>query len=114
MVSKLKNNDIVAFSHYIWNKNYNISLAKKLKKNNKNIIIIFGGPDAINDAERRKIERKVERTRKRIEKSQRGEGLNPKVLDMFGTEDKLERLINELDSPQQFTSEDLLRMLSEG
>ena len=76
--------------------------------------IIFGGPDAINDAERRKIEKKVERTRKRIEKSQRGEGLNPKVLDMFGTEDKLERLINELDSPQKFTSEDLLRMLSEG
>jgi len=76
--------------------------------------IIFGGPDAIGDVERRKIERKVERTRKRIEKSQRGVGLNPKVLDMFGTEDKLKRLINELDSPQQFTSEDLLRMLSEG
>jgi len=76
--------------------------------------IIFGGPDAIGDVERRKIEKKVERTRKRIEKSQRGEGLNPKVLDMFGTEDKLKRLINELDSPQQFTSEDLLRMLSEG
>ena len=45
LVSKLKNNDIVAFSHYIWNKNYNISLAKKLKKKNKNIIIIFGGPE---------------------------------------------------------------------
>lgn len=38
-------NDVVAFSTYIWNKNYNYALAKKLKKANPNCIIIFGGPE---------------------------------------------------------------------
>jgi radical SAM superfamily enzyme YgiQ (UPF0313 family) len=42
---KLITNDVIAFSTYVWNKNYNFSLAKLLKKLNPNILIIFGGPD---------------------------------------------------------------------
>ena len=42
---KLMTNDIVAFSTYVWNRNYNFNLAKRLKKLNPNILIIFGGPD---------------------------------------------------------------------
>lgn len=42
---KLADSDIVAFSSYIWNKNYNYTLASKIKKYNPNILIVFGGPD---------------------------------------------------------------------
>jgi putative methyltransferase len=38
-------NDVVAFSTYIWNKNYNYALARKLKEANPKCIIIFGGPE---------------------------------------------------------------------
>ena len=41
----LKNDFIVAFSVYVWNKNYSFELAKLLKKINPNIILIFGGPE---------------------------------------------------------------------
>ena len=44
-LESIKNDDVVAFSTYVWNKNYNYALAKKLKEVNPNCIIIFGGPE---------------------------------------------------------------------
>lgn len=44
-IDKLEDSHIVAFSTYIWNKNYNYTLAKKLKECNPNILIVFGGPE---------------------------------------------------------------------
>lgn len=44
-VEKLKNQDIIAFSCYVWNKNYSLTLAKKVKEHNPNCKIIFGGPE---------------------------------------------------------------------
>lgn len=41
----LSDNTIVAFSTYVWNRNYNFNLATRLKKLNPNILIIFGGPE---------------------------------------------------------------------
>lgn len=41
----LKTSDIVGFSTYVWNKNYNYSLAKQLKESKPECIIIFGGPE---------------------------------------------------------------------
>ena len=37
--------NVVAFSTYVWNKNYNYALAKRLKEINPTCIIIFGGPE---------------------------------------------------------------------
>lgn len=49
-VSKLAEQDVVAFSCYVWNRNYNYTLAKRLKEVNPNCCIIFGGPEpAITD-----------------------------------------------------------------
>lgn len=45
LVKQLSTNHIVAFSTYVWNRNYNFTLAKKLKKSNPNILIVFGGPE---------------------------------------------------------------------
>ena len=45
VVERLKDHDIIGFSCYIWNRNYNYELAKKLKKINPNILIVFGGPE---------------------------------------------------------------------
>ena len=44
-LDSIKYNDVVAFSTYVWNKNYNYSLAKRLKEFNPNCTIIFGGPE---------------------------------------------------------------------
>ena len=44
-LDKLSKCDIVAFSTYVWNKNYNYHLASKLKELNPNCIILFGGPE---------------------------------------------------------------------
>lgn len=44
-LDKIKDNDVIAFSAYVWNKNYNYALAKKVKEVNPNCIIIFGGPE---------------------------------------------------------------------
>jgi len=41
----LVDNDIVAFSTYVWNKNYNYAVARHLKKLKPNIILLFGGPE---------------------------------------------------------------------
>lgn len=44
-IDKIKNSDIVAFSTYIWNKNYNYNLAKQLKILKPDVLIVFGGPE---------------------------------------------------------------------
>ena len=44
-IELLKGSDVVGFSTYIWNKNYNNTLAKELKKAYPNILIVFGGPE---------------------------------------------------------------------
>ena len=44
--------DIVGFSLYSWNEQISISIAKKLKALNKNVKIIFGGPQVPNNAEK--------------------------------------------------------------
>ena len=44
-VDKLAKCDIVGFSTYVWNKNYNYALARRLKEINPNCLTIFGGPE---------------------------------------------------------------------
>lgn len=41
----IQDNDVVGFSTYVWNKNYNYTLARKLREKNKDVKIIFGGPE---------------------------------------------------------------------
>jgi len=45
LAKDLSANDIVAFSTYVWNKNYNYKLAELVKQLNSNVITIFGGPE---------------------------------------------------------------------
>ena len=45
MVEKLQHDDVVAFSCYIWNRKYNLTVAERLKELNPKIKIIFGGPE---------------------------------------------------------------------
>lgn len=45
VVERLKDNSIVGFSTYIWNRNYNNVLARELKKANPNIFLFAGGPE---------------------------------------------------------------------
>ena len=44
-VEKLADADIVGFSTYIWNRNYNYKLAKTIKQLYPHILIVFGGPE---------------------------------------------------------------------
>jgi tRNA A37 methylthiotransferase MiaB len=44
-LDKVKNSVIVAFSTYVWNKSYNYALAKRIKEQYPNILIVFGGPE---------------------------------------------------------------------
>ena len=44
-VDKLSKCDIVGFSTYVWNKNYNYTLARRLKEINPDCLIFFGGPE---------------------------------------------------------------------
>jgi putative methyltransferase len=44
-VAKLSKCDVVGFSTYVWNKNYNYALARRLKEINPGCITIFGGPE---------------------------------------------------------------------
>ena len=44
-VAKLSRCDIVGFSTYVWNKNYNYTLARKVKELNPDCMIFFGGPE---------------------------------------------------------------------
>jgi radical SAM superfamily enzyme YgiQ (UPF0313 family) len=45
VVERLKDNDIVGFSTYIWNRSYNHVLGRELKKANPNIMLFAGGPE---------------------------------------------------------------------
>jgi hypothetical protein len=50
VVDVLKDSDVVGFSTYIWNRNYNAGVARRLKEINPDCKIIFGGPEpAISD-----------------------------------------------------------------
>jgi hypothetical protein len=52
LAPKLAQNDIVAFSTYVWNHRYNYKLARRIKEINPAVTIIFGGPEpAIEDPE---------------------------------------------------------------
>ena len=42
---KLSKCSIVGFSTYVWNKNYNYSLARRVKEINPDCLIFFGGPE---------------------------------------------------------------------
>ena len=44
-VELLKDNTVVGFSTYVWNRNYTYALARKLKEKNPNIFLFFGGPE---------------------------------------------------------------------
>lgn len=44
-VDKLAGSDIVGFSTYIWNRNYNLELSRLYKEKNPQAFIIFGGPE---------------------------------------------------------------------
>ena len=44
-VKVLEKSSIIGFSTYVWNKNYNYNLAKKIKENNPETLIVFGGPE---------------------------------------------------------------------
>jgi tRNA A37 methylthiotransferase MiaB len=37
--------DVVCFSTYVWNRNYNYALAKRIRELNPDAVIIFGGPE---------------------------------------------------------------------
>jgi tRNA A37 methylthiotransferase MiaB len=46
----LAQNDVVAFSTYVWNHQYNYALARRLREINPRCLIVFGGPEpAITD-----------------------------------------------------------------
>lgn len=50
IAQRLAQNDIVAFSTYVWNHNYNYAIATRVKEINPNVMTIFGGPEpAITD-----------------------------------------------------------------
>ncbi len=42
---RMAQNNIVAFSVYVWNHNYNYTLAKRIKEINPEVLIIIGGPE---------------------------------------------------------------------
>ena len=45
LAQELSKNDILAFSTYVWNRNYNFKLAQQVKELNPNVFILFGGPE---------------------------------------------------------------------
>ena len=49
VVSRLDNPGICLFSNYLWNENYNLLLAKQIKKRYPKCLIVFGGPNVHND-----------------------------------------------------------------
>jgi len=44
-IHELAQADLIAFSHYVWNSNYQFDLAKKIKLINPNIVVLVGGPN---------------------------------------------------------------------
>lgn len=49
VLAKIKDPDIVGFSTYVWNHNWNLTLAKKIKQQWPKCLIVFGGP-SINES----------------------------------------------------------------
>ena len=49
-VAKLRNQDVVLFSTYVWNENISLAIAREIKKLNNEILIIFGGPSVPDNA----------------------------------------------------------------
>ena len=45
LAHQICNDTLVGFSSYIWNRQYNLELAKRIKQLNPNIIVVFGGPE---------------------------------------------------------------------
>ena len=45
LATRLSKNNIVAFSTYVWNRNYNFKLAKRVKELNPSVLVLFGGPE---------------------------------------------------------------------
>lgn len=45
LAEQLSDNDVVGFSTYVWNRNYNFTLAQKIKDINPNVLTVFGGPE---------------------------------------------------------------------
>ena len=45
LANSLSTNHVVAFSTYVWNRNYNFKLAHKIKQLNPDVLIVFGGPE---------------------------------------------------------------------
>jgi len=43
--ASLAKSDVVAFSTYVWNKNYNYAVAHEVKRQNPNVVLLFGGPE---------------------------------------------------------------------
>ena len=52
MVKKVENADIIAISAYAWNFNGSLEIAKRIKKKNENVLIIVGGPQIPDNAEK--------------------------------------------------------------
>lgn len=50
IVDHLKTADIVGFSTYVWNAEISLKAAQRVKKNNPNCFIVFGGPHVPDDA----------------------------------------------------------------
>ena len=44
-LNELAQADLIAFSHYVWNSNYQFDLAKKIKQINPRITVVVGGPN---------------------------------------------------------------------
>src|SRR3989344_2690540 len=50
-VSRLSSSDMVGFSTYTWNKNLSLAIAKRLKGEKPECLIVFGGPEVTEQAE---------------------------------------------------------------
>ena len=51
MVKKVEKADIIGMSAYAWNLMATLEIAKRIKKKNPNVLIIFGGPHVPDNAE---------------------------------------------------------------
>ncbi len=51
VLSRMDNPSVVAFSLYVWNENYSLTLARKIKEKFKNCLIVVGGPSVPKNSE---------------------------------------------------------------
>ena len=47
VVAKMDKPDVVCFSMYVWNENYQMALSNKIKEKWPDVVIVFGGPSAL-------------------------------------------------------------------